>query len=242
MKASAQAKEHAMGYDWQSDVAPPEGTPNRHLGVRFDQNGRFLREEGNTIVAQVIPGSATEQALVRVREELMALPFARHFAFTDIPSYHMTVFEGVIETRRAAGFWPAALPLDTSIDAATEAMAGMLQDLPPLPAFAIRPVAATPFGLILSGATEADEAAVRHWRDMLSRALGYRTPTHDSYRFHTTLAYAHTWLPKDALPIYSAALERLSRDLLERLPTLDLARPAFCRFRDMNAFPPVLGL
>lgn len=231
-----------MGYDWQSDVAPPEGTPNRHLGVRFDRNGRFLPEEGNTIVAQVIPGSATEEALIWVREELMALPFASHFAFTDIPSYHMTVFEGVIDTRRAPGFWPATLPLDTSIDAATEVMVEMLRDLPPLPAFAIRPVEVTPFGLMLTGATETDESAVRHWRDTLSGALGYRTPTHDGYRFHTTLAYAHTWLPKDSLPTYAAALERLTREFRERVPTLDLARPAFCRFRDMNAFPPILGL
>ena len=231
-----------MGYDWQSAVAPPEGTPNRHLGVRFDGNGRFLAEEGNTIVAQVIPGSATEQALIRVREDLMALPCARHFAFTDSPSYHMTVFEGVIDTRRSPGHWPATLPLATSIDAATEAMAEMLEDLPPLPDFAIRPVEVTPFGLILAGATEADETIVRQWRDALSGILGYRAPTHDSYRFHTTLAYAHTWLPKDALPIYAAALDRLTLDFQARLPTLDLARPAFCRFHDMNAFPPVLAL
>jgi hypothetical protein len=231
-----------MGYDWQSDVAPPEGTPNRHLGVRFDQTGRFLREKGNTIVAQVIPGSATEAALISVRDELMALPYAEHFAFTDVASYHMTVFEGVIETRRAPGYWPASLPLDSSIDAATEAMAEMLRQLPLLPSFAIHPVEVTPFGLILTGETEADEAALRHWRDRLSDALGYRTPTHDSYRFHTTLAYAHTWLPRDALAAYKTAMDRLSRDLKHGLPTLDLARPAFCRFHDMNAFPPILGL
>ena len=121
-------------------------------------------------------------------------------------------------------------------------MAEMLEDLPPLPDFAIRPVEVTPFGLMLAGATEADETIVRQWRDALSGILGYRAPTHDSYRFHTTLAYAHTWLPKDALPTYAAALERLTQDLQARLPTLDLARPAFCRFHDMNAFPPVLAL
>jgi hypothetical protein len=231
-----------MGQDWQSDVAPPEGTLNRHLGVRFDQSGRFLREEGNTIVAQVIPGSATEAALISVRDALMALPHAGNFAFTDVASYHMTVFEGVIETRRAPGYWPVDLPLDSSIDAATDAMAEKLRDLPLLPSFVMRPVEVTPFGVILTGATEADEAAVRHWRDRLADALGYRTPTHDSYRFHTTLAYAHTWLPRDALPDFSAALTRISRDLLRRMPTLDLARPAFCRFHDMNAFPPILGL
>jgi hypothetical protein len=231
-----------MGYDWQRDVAPPEGTPNRHLGVRFDRTGRFLREEGNTIVARVIPGSATEAALVKVRAELMALPHAAHFAFTDVLSYHMTVFGGVIDTRRTPEYWPASLPLDASIDAATTSMEEMLRDLPPLPDFAMRPVMVTPFGVNLTGATDADEAAVRHWRDRLSDALGYRTPAHESYRFHTTLAYAHTWLPQNAMPAYEAALDRMTRELQAKVPTLDLARPAFCRFYDMNAFPPIRTL
>lgn len=231
-----------MADDWQDHVAPPEGTPNRRLGVRYDRTGRFLPEAGNTVVAQVVPGSATEAALVWLRGELMALPFADHFAFTDVPSYHMTVFEGVIESRREAGFWPPALPLDASIDAATEAMATMLEGLPGLPDFRIRPLVVTPFGLQLAGATEADTGAVRFWRETLSQAFGYRAPGHDGYRLHTTLAYAHTWLPRSALPAYAAAMERLSADFLARVPQMEFARPAFCRFADMNAFPPVRPL
>jgi hypothetical protein len=231
-----------MGYDWQSNVAPPAGTPNQRLGVRYDQAGRFLPEAGNTIVAQVIPGSPTEEALIWLREALMALPCGHHFAFTDVKSYHMTVFEGVIESRRAEGFWPAALPLDATIDKATSAMTAMLNSLPELPDFDIRPLEVTPFGLLLAGATEQDTAKVALWRDTLSAALGYRTPLHDSYRLHTTLAYAHTWLPQEALPDYTEAMGRLTRELLARLPRMDLERPAFCRFADMNAFPPVLSL
>lgn len=231
-----------MRHDWTRDVAPPDGTPNRRLGVRYDHAGRFLPEAGNTVVAQVVPGSATEAALVWLRAELMALPHARHFAFTEVASYHMTVFEGVIETRRAAGHWPPSMPVEADIDTATEAMTGMLRDLPRLPDFAIRPVEVTPFGVTLTGASEADEAAARHWRNALATAFGYRSPTHDSYRFHTTLAYVHSWLPQAALPVYSEAMARLTRDFLDRVPRMELGRPAFCRFADMNAFPQVLPL
>ncbi|MGL4234702.1 DUF1868 domain-containing protein [Tabrizicola sp.] len=228
-----------MGYDWQTELVPPEGTPVRYLGQRFDAEGRFLPEAGNTVVAQVVPGSPTEAALIWLRGEMMALPFAHHFAFTAIPSYHMTVFEGVIETRRKAGHWPESVPLDASIDDATAAMTGLLKGLEPLPDFAIRPVEVTPFGLTLEGATGGDEAKARAWRDRLSEALGYRTPHHDSYTFHTTLAYVRAWLPAAAIPDYEAAMRRLSDGFLARVPVMDLARPAFCRFADMNAFPPV---
>lgn len=231
-----------MTQTWQDNVSRPVGTVNPRLGVRFNSDGRFLPEEGNTVVAQVLPGSATESALIWLRGELQALPFAHHFAFTDVPSYHMTVFEGVIETRRAAGFWPPSIPLDASIDSATATMARMLDDLPPLPDFAMRPVTVTPFGVTLAGATGADEAAVRIWRNCLAEAFGYRTPRHERYTFHTTLAYVHTWLPAEALLTYADAMARLSTGFAARVPRMDLARPAFCRFTDMNAFPAVVRL
>lgn len=228
-----------MSQTWKDDVSRPAGTATPRLGIRFDSSGRFLPEAGNTVVAQVVPGSATESALIWLRAELQALPYAHHFAFTDVASYHMTVFEGVIETRRAAGFWPPSISLDASIDTATADMTRMLADLPPLPDFAMRPVAVTPFGVTLAGATGADEAAVRVWRNCLAEAFGYRTARHERYAFHTTLAYVHTWLPAEALPAYADAMTRLTTGFAAHVPRMDLARPAFCRFADMNAFPPV---
>lgn len=231
-----------MAFDWQNSVSPPDGTPNRHLGTRFDASGRFLPEAGNTVVAQVVPGSATEAALIWLRGALMALPCADHFAFTEVASFHMTVFEGVIDTRRQADHWPPGVPLDASIDAATAAMAARLHRLSVPQHFAIRPVAVTPFGLALTGATPQDDTLARDWRDALATAFGFRAPTHDSYRFHTTLAYCRRWLPASALPDYAAEMQRLSAEFLERVSVMDLARPAFCRFADMNAFPPVVAL
>lgn len=231
-----------MANRWRDNVSPPEGTPNRHLGVRFDDRGRFLPEAGNTVVAQVIPGSATESALIWLRGALLALPCADHFAFTDVASYHMTVFEGVIETRRTADHWPPDVPLNASIDAVTLAMSARLGGFAAPPAFKMRPVEVTPLGIVLTGATPQDEHVARAWRDALATALGYRAPAHASYGFHTTLAYCRSWLPTSALPTYETAMQRLSEEFLQRVPEMDLARPAFCRFADMNAFPPLVML
>lgn len=231
-----------MSETWEEYVAQPEGTANPHLGSRFDDNGTFLPEAGNTVVAQVIAGSETEAALVWLRDELRRLPHARNFAFTEVASYHMTVFEGVTDKRRERAFWPADLPLDTDMPAMTARMAEMARHFAPPPAFRVRATAATPFGLRLAGATPEDEAHMRAWRDGLSRIFGYRSPRHDAYGFHTTLAYVRAWLPPSALPAYTEAMARLTDAFQARVPVLHLARPAFCHFADMNAFPPVLAL
>jgi hypothetical protein len=223
---------------WQKSFEA--GGPNPRLGSRFNAEGQFLPEHGNTVVAQVTAGSVTEAALIDLRRALMALPFADHFAFTAIESYHMTVFEGVIETRRARGYWPEDLPLDASIDAMTEAMSSKLAGFTAPPAFRMRLVEVTPLGLHLTGASDQDEANVRAWRDALAGALGFRTPSHDAYGFHTTMAYQKRWPPAKSLGLYEQALAHMGADFAARVPVLDLDPPAFCRFSDMNAFPPVL--
>lgn len=215
------------------------GGENPRLGSRFNAQGQFLPEHGNTIVAQVTAGSATEAALIDLRQALMALPHADHFAFTAMESYHMTVFEGVIETRRARGYWPDDLALDASIDEMTAAMSAKLAGFSPPPPFPMRLVEVTPLGLHLTGATEKDEVNVRAWRDALAQALGFRTPAHETYGFHTTMAYQKRWPAAKALGHCEQALAQLGADFAARVPVLDLNPPAFCRFADMNAFPPV---
>ena len=215
------------------------GGENPRLGSRFNAQGQFLPEHGNTIVAQVTAGSATEAALIDLRQALMALPHADHFAFTAVQSYHMTVYEGVIETRRARGYWSDDLALDASIDEMTAAMSAKLAAVTSPPPFQMRLVEVTPLGLHLTGATEKDEVNVRAWRDALAQALGFRTPAHDTYGFHTTMAYQKRWPPAKALGHYEQALAQLGTDFAARVPVLDLDPPAFCRFADMNAFPPV---
>lgn len=215
------------------------GGRNPRLGSRFDAFGRFLPEHGNTIVAQVTAGSATEAALIDLRHAMMALPYADHFAFTPVASYHMTVFEGIIETRRAPSHWPEGLALEASIDEMTTAMAARLDGFVAPPRFAMQVEEAHPLGLSLVGATPEDEAAARAWRDALSAALGLRTPDHETYGFHTTMAYQIEWPPVEALPLYVDAMARLTADFAARVPVMELDPPKFCRFSDMNAFPPV---
>lgn len=227
---------------WEQTLSPDAGWINPRLGTRFNEAGRFLHESGNTVVCQVIPGSPTETALLQFRAALADLPQADLLALTPPESWHMTVFEGVVEARRDPRRWPEGLATDMPIPAVTAAMTARLDGFAPPPPFRMAVAAATPFGVTLRGLTPADETAARQWRDRLSETLRLRAPAHDDYAFHTTLAYVKRALPTAALPVWRATMAEWTARLQDELPQMDLAPPAFCTFEDMCAFPPIRPL
>lgn len=222
--------------DWDSTL-PPDWV-NPRLGIRFDEDGRFLPEAGNTVVCQVIPGSPTEAALQRFQTALATLPEAGLFAFTPVASWHMTVFEGVVDSRRHPDHWPEGLDPAAPLDQVTAAMTDRLDGFTPPPPPRMAIAAATPFGLSLRGATPEDEARARLWRDRLATAFGLHRPSHATYAFHTTLAYLKRAPSGPSRPLWRALLADWTTRLQTEIPFMDLAPPAFCTFADMRAFPP----
>ncbi len=221
--------------------------PPRHLNVRFDAAGTFLPQAGNTVVCHVVDGSATQQAIVRTREALMALPNGNHFAHTPVSSLHMTVFQGTIDTvfqgtideRRKPDYWPKGIALDVPEEETTKLFLDRLREFPPAPPFRMRVTEVTPLGLVLTGATQEDEHGVRALRDALTVPFGYRHPDHDGYTFHITLAYLKNWLPDDAEAAYRPALEELAHAFAAEIDVVELGDPAFCAFPDMTEFRPL---
>lgn len=212
-----------------------DATPAR-LGIRYDAAGRFLPEPGNTVVCHLRPGSPELAALLSARDRLRVMPEADRFAFTPPDSLHVTLFQGVIDTRRRAPYWPADLPTDAPIEAATAHLLRKLEGFRPPASFALRPVALTPVGLVVEGAHEADVWALAEWRDALADRFGYRHPDHAAYVFHATLAYPIDWLPADRLRAWRNVLDEALADLIAAAPVFRLAPPAFCRFADMCRF------
>ena len=221
-----------------------EGKTGRppHAGVRFEESGRFLRERGNTIVSHVVEGSQTHNALLEIRQRMMALPHADHFAFTAPGSLHMTLAQGVLETRRREQYWPEGFDLDAPVDDVTAAYLERFAGFPDHGAFSVRVDAMSPLGLVVCGATPEDEATMRRWRDATCELFGYRHPDHDDYEFHITIAYLARWLPEEALGTYESALEDMLAHLNRTNPLLELGEPALCSFEDMNHFEPLLYL
>lgn len=217
-----------------------QGAQPAHSGTRFNASGKFLPEPGNTIVAHVKDGTQTQVELAALAQKLMALPGADHFAFTPTSSYHMTVFQGVIEFRRKQGYWPPSLPLNATIDASTAHMVEKLKDLPKSRTFKVKPVQITSMGLTLEGATADDKQALKDFRDQLADCFGYRHPNHETYTFHVTMAYLIKFMPPEKAKLHAQSIQALSDDFVQRVSIIELGTSDFCTFEDMNHFEPIV--
>jgi len=213
--------------------------PPTHLGTRYDTTGTFLPEPGNTVVCHLTLGTETEAAVLDARARYLGMPEADDLAFTPVSSLHMTLFQGIIEKRRALPYWPADVALDTPIPEMTAILGERLKAFAGGPAFGMTIAAAAPTGLKLVGATEADRQALRDWRNGFAEVFGYRHPDHEDYVFHITFAYVIRRFDDAALPAWQAMLDEIVADINARAPVLALEPPAFCSFEDMNHFEPL---
>ncbi|MDU8944430.1 DUF1868 domain-containing protein [Ovoidimarina sediminis] len=217
-----------------------KSAPPARLGQRYSA-AEFLPEHGNTVVCHLDLGAPGHEAVLEARARMRALPEAERFLFTPVESLHMTVFEGVIETRRTADAWPGALDRNAPVDEVTAWHLARLQNFDAPEPFEVRVAGVRPTGLVLTGATPADEERMRTWREALTGPFGYRHADHDAYTFHMTFAYPVAWLPDAVLPDWEAAYREIL-DALQAIPALPLRPPAFCRFADMTYFEELLVL
>jgi hypothetical protein len=208
----------------------------RHLGTRYDAKGTFLPEPGNTVVCHLVEGSTSERAVIEVRDRILSMPDSDKLTFTPVSSLHMTLFQGIIEYRRALPYWPLDVPLNTSIDEMTRLYLDRLRQFEGFGPFKIKVIDVTPIGLTVTGATSEDEAVIKKWRDALAVSLGYRHPDHDTYVFHITLAYPIDWLGDDRFAVWQKLLDDCLLYLEKTAPTIEIHPPAFCSFKDMNHF------
>ncbi|MDH0612650.1 MULTISPECIES: DUF1868 domain-containing protein [unclassified Agrobacterium] len=215
--------------------------PPRHLGSRFNADGEFLPEPGNTVVCHLVEGSQTEKAIIATRQRFLDMPEASQLAFTPVSSLHMTVFQGIIEFRRALPYWPENMPLDTPINMMTDYYRDRLSAFPALPAFNMQVTGLRPAGLVMKGATAEDDRIVALWRDTFADLFGYRHPDHDTYEFHITLSYIISWFAPECLPRWQAMLDEELEKLRAAAPVIEMRPPAFCEFRDMNHFKELIA-
>ncbi|THV24775.1 DUF1868 domain-containing protein [Peteryoungia ipomoeae] len=214
--------------------------PIPHLGSRYNTSGVFLAERGNTVVCHLVEGSETEAAIHAARQRFIQMPGAEKLAFTAQSSLHMTLFQGIIETRRAQPYWPQDIPVETPVDDMTAIFMDRLAGFEPGDAFSVEVLHATPLGLTVGPVTERDRVILKDWRDRLTDLLGYRHPDHDTYRFHITFAYMTELFDDQTLPAWMPFLKEVAKDISRRAPVITLKAPAFCAFDDMNHFEELL--
>jgi hypothetical protein len=217
-------------------ITPPGG------GGKFAPDGTLLPFPGNTILCHIDPASAAHRALIAMQERCMAADWAENFAFLPTASFHMTVFEGVCMNPIYREDWPQDVPRDLSRNEVSEVMLDRLRNVH-LPSRArVRPVGVrhnAGIGVLVAGADNASELALRDTRWQLSEALGYRPANFTGYRFHITLAYLLHWLDEDLARRVGGEVEAALHDLAATVPEFELGPPEFCNFDTMHEFVPL---
>ncbi len=83
---------------------------------------------------------------------------------------------------------------------------------------------------------------MRDVRDRLASLLQIRAPNHAAYRFHITLGYLIESLNFDETKKINQLYKTWFARIEAVVPDFIIGPPAFCTFRDMFAFTPVLTL
>ena len=229
-----------------------DGDPTAEIGRKFNADGTPYPFRGNTFICKVRQGPDAPyfRALRDAHTDLRNQPFFGKIAVLPLSSYHMTVFDGANDQARKPGLWPTGLPYDAPIEECDREVARRLADFPLEAALPIRmradPTRQETFGTSLSvtlrPADEAEERKLRRLRDRLSDAVGIRAPGHDSYRFHTTLAYILRQLSAAEAEAARRAMARWAASAAEAEPVIAFDSPEFCTYDDMFAYKRVFAL
>lgn len=221
----------------RTEPRPPGGVD------KFDDAGRVRRTPGLTTLCHIDRGSPAHAALTGAQARLRAGPHAGAFSFLPPDSFHMTVWDGVIDYRRQPGEWPAHLPLDTPMDAVEAHFDARLRGLEAPARITVRATGIWGgFTVPVTGADAAEETALRALRDRLAERAGLRRTNHESYRFHITLAYPVRWISESAAHEVVALSEAAFAAVAGRLAGIRLGPVEFCRFETMHRFDPIRRL
>lgn len=215
--------------------------PPSRLGQRYSEIA-FLPDPGNTIVCHLDQTDPSHLAVLKARARLQSVSEAHRLLFTPESSLHMTLFDGVMDTRRVRDAWPDYAEMDASVARMTDEFLRRLGRFTALRAFQVRVCGMSPNGLLLEGATPEDETIMRSWRDALSDQLGFRRDDHLTYQFHMTFAYMIDWIPDDLVEHWRSEMGDIVEDLIANAPMIPLRGPAFCSFADMTHFDELLPL
>ena len=211
------------------------------IGMKFYPDGSVREFKGNTVVADVIPGSRAFATMQQLRQMVIDAGLTDHLILLPEDSYHMTYISGLNDQQRIDDFWPDALSREASMDEADDyATAAIEKAQIPGPArmrFADVGWCKGCCIIRLAPADAAQHETLFGFRERAADALGVRRPNHEKYRVHITLGYTRVVAEGEAELRRKALVEKMNA-LLASQPEFLTDRPYMAYFDDMHAFSP----
>ena len=211
----------------------------KHVNNKFHKDGKAREFLGNTVICPVPSHSPTMETLLKLRAAVLEEPWHKKMAMLPPSSYHMTVFELVCDQVRDAAHWTSLLPLDATMEETDERFSQIWETLPAPPKFSICFDYLDIKDYITMRLKPSDNEAnqiIRNYRDQLSKAFGLRSPNHESYFFHISMAYAVRRLTNEDLERAAGFVSDWKEKLEESLSTIDLQPARLTFFNDMTHF------
>ena len=211
------------------------------IGQKFYEDGKVRQFKGNTVVADVLPGSQAFDTMCRLRQMVIDAGLDSHLILMPEDSYHITYISGLNDQQRIDGYWPESFSREATMEEADDYVTDAIATVG-IPGPARMQFDSVGWGagcciIRLKPADEAQSKILYDFRERAAEAMGVRRPNHENYRFHITLGYTRL--------IAEGEMETRRLQLKEKMEALMAQQPEFLTtqaymayFDDMYAFSP----
>lgn len=211
------------------------------IGQKFYEDGSVRRFPGNTVVADVVPGSSAFDTMCQLRQMVIDAGFADHLILLPEDSYHITYISGVNDQQRIDTFWPDALSREATMVEADDYVTAAIESVGiPGPARMKFDTVGWGAGCCIIRLVPADESQrelLYGFREKAADALGVRRPNHEKYRFHISLGYTRI-IPEGEAEGRKQALIKKMVEFMAQQPEFFTTQAYMAYYDDMYAFSP----
>ena len=211
------------------------------IGQKFYEDGTVRQFKGNTVVADVLPGSSAYDTMCRLRQMVIDAGLDSHLILMPEDSYHITYISGFNDQQRIDGYWPESFSREATMEEADDFVTAAIEKAGiPGPARMKFDNVGWGAGCCIIRVKPADEQSheqLYSFRERAADAMGVRRPNHENYRFHITLGYTRIVAEGEAEE-RRQALKAKMEELLAQQPEFLTTQAYMAYFDDMYAFSP----
>ena len=164
------------------------------VGRKFNEDGSVRFWPGNTMICLLDHDSIVYEKIKEIRDDFGRNKIGECLTLLPGERLHMTAIEGVVDGNRTPEHWTTLLPCDSPLEKVDDLFQEKWKYIPQLGKVEmvfhhIR--VGTGLCVALRPKTEDDEKRIRGWREIVSKKMGLRFPSFETYEFHISLAYGY---------------------------------------------------